>query len=158
MGRAAFQEPEFGCFDGELCLDILSRGFKLAFIADPLCVTRVHAESVSATAMSQEHREWFSGYEELLRYGPGVFTRLELSALVRRYRRVYLRRLLKLQLRSPAHAAMARRHWQALQRLGKAPSPLEYMEAVLDWPLTRLGLREPYPRAGAPPLSTASGS
>lgn len=139
-----FFREQFGSFDGELMLKILASGFKFAFVAEPLCTTRVHDSSVSSSLLLQEHRNWVSRFEELLRFGPQVFTPEAHAALLRHYRRSYFRLLLRMRLNFGSQAAVAERHVAAMRQLGQPPRLVQLFDAVADWPLTKVGLRRTY--------------
>lgn len=139
--RAPLFDGGFSGWDMDACLDLLTRGCKFAFVQESVCMTRVHAHSVSSTLLEREHMDLFQKYAELQRYGPRVFTPAEHNRLMQRYRRYYLRKLARWSLQGKVGMGIAAKHRKNLAELGFVPGPIELLDSLLDWPLGKLGLR-----------------
>ncbi len=77
---------------------------------------------------------------------------------IRQYRRVYLRKVLRWRVAAPR--SLYERHLAVVKDDDERALLWQFLDAVADWPLTRLGLRRPRPPApdsspGATPASDA---
>ena len=139
--RAPLFDGRFSGWDLDACLDLLTKGCKFAFVQDSLCMTRVHADSVSSTVLEREHMDLFQKYMQLELYGPRVFTPEEHARLMQRYRRYYLRKLARWSMQGQDGMGIAAKHRENLAQLGFKPGPIDMLDSLLDWPLGKLGLR-----------------
>lgn len=139
--RALLFDGRFSGWDMDACLDLLTNGCKFAFVQDSLCMTRVHAHSVSSTVLEREHMDLFQKYAQLQHYGPRVFTPKEHERLMQRYRRYYLRKLARWSMQGQDGMGIAAKHRENLAELGFRPGAIDMLDSLLDWPLGKLGLR-----------------
>lgn len=123
-------------FEAMLAAMIPSR---VGLINRELGFTRVHQSSVTSTVMLRQNTHFRDWLAALHRHGPSIFTDREFTALARRFRRHYLRRVLRWRLRHGPEAS--RPHLDALARHGVKPEALMLADAMLDWALTKAGLR-----------------
>lgn len=143
--RAALRERRTPWFDtGVLGADFegvlgMAMHGKVGLINQPLGWTRVHEASVTSTVMNKRNTHFQDWLLALHRYGPQVFEASAFKHLARRYRRYYVRRLLRWRLRDGEAAAAP--HAAALARHGVRLGAPVIADAVLDWAMTRAGLR-----------------
>lgn len=139
--RTPLFDGSFSGWDLDALLDLLSRGCKFAFVQDSLCMTRVHPGSVSSTVLERDRMDLFQKYVELHRYGARVFDGAVHQRLLLRYRRYYLRKLIRWSWQPPHGPKSVAKHRENLAALGQVPGPLELLDSMVDWPLGKLGLR-----------------
>jgi glycosyltransferase involved in cell wall biosynthesis len=139
QARTPLFDPGMVGADFEAVLALLPRG-KVGLINRPLGWTRVHEASVTSTVMSKRNTHFRDWLTALHRHGPGVFTAAEFTALARRFRRHYVRRLLRWRLRQGREAAAV--HAAALAAHGAAMTAPVIADALLDWALVQLGARQ----------------
>ncbi len=139
--RTPLFDGSFSGWDQDACIDLLTRGCKFAFVQESLCMTRVHADSVSSTVLERDRLDLFQRCLELQRYGPRVFAPEEQERLMRRYRRFYLRKLVRWSVGGIGGIDVAAKHWKNLAKLGVPPGPIEMLDSLVDWPLGLLGMR-----------------
>jgi len=139
--RAPLFDPSLTGADFEAMLAVML-GQRVGLINRELGWTRVHESSVTSTVMlkmNTHFRDWMTA---LHRHGPAVFSPAEFQGLTRQFNRHYLRRVLRWRLKSGPEAAIP--HLEALARYGVKPDPLAVADALLDWALTKAGLRPPW--------------
>lgn len=124
--------------DFEAVLGMALHG-KVGLINRPLGWTRVHEGSITSTVMIKRNTHFQDWLLALHRYGPRVFEADAFERLARRYHRYYVRRLLRWRLRDGAAAAAP--HTAALARHGVHLGAPVIADAVLDWAMTRAGMR-----------------
>ncbi|MBI1360389.1 MAG: glycosyltransferase [Alphaproteobacteria bacterium] len=136
--RKPFFEVNMTTNDTDACLDILRHG-DWGFVHEKLAVTRDHGGTDTNTLVKPlqldlgEHLVLMKRYAE---FGLGSKEGRRFFACFRRY---YLRRLLK--WRAAGQTERVARHLAMLNELGAAPSVLQFLDAVADWPWTKLALR-----------------
>lgn len=143
--------PEF--FDKRInSLDIdvalaTMRDAKVGYVHEPVVVTREHQESISARDFGDarlHHAEWLVLFK---RYGHLVLEEKEARQVERRFKRYYLRRMLRWQF-VDRNVDRVRRHLQRLEIAKAQPTLFDYLDAVLDWPVRKLGLRPHWDKFG----------
>lgn len=121
------------CYIAAVCR-VLSRGRRSAFVHKYLADTSRYAESgslVFTLAPKVKAVIW----EKLLfieRYGPAHLSNTEYLRVLRRFLRVFYRRILYWTISGSAHIAV--RDYRRLKARGHAPSTWDFIESVLVWP------------------------
>ncbi|MBY0564343.1 MAG: glycosyltransferase family 2 protein [Hyphomonadaceae bacterium] len=112
---------------------------KVGYVREPIAFTRRHPGAISA---SVHHRKRLHLAEWLIflhRYGKAGLGE-SAEALTRTFRRYYLRKLLRWALMD-LKAPIVREHADMLAGAGVAPRLVDFIDAVLDWPLVKFGVR-----------------
>lgn len=120
---------------------------KIGYVREPAVVTREHQNSISARDFGEarlHHAEWLVLFK---RYGHLVLDEKEAKQVERRFKRHYLRRMLRWQF-IEGNANRVRRHLQRLEIAQAKPTMLDYCDAVIDWPVRKLGLRPHWDKFG----------
>jgi glycosyltransferase involved in cell wall biosynthesis len=113
---------------------VLSRGGRAGFVHRHIADTTRYVGSGSlydtfgptVKAVLWEKLLWIE------RYGPAALSNIEYARVHRRFRRVFIRRLL--WWAATGSLAMARRDYKRLRARGHALSPWDFVEAVAVWP------------------------
>lgn len=116
----------------------------MGFVHADLAMTRLHVKNITSTALVLEERhtyEWLYFLEYYAPFGLGDDMAAEFSQL---YRRHYLRQLLKSRF-DVKRRQLYRLHMEGLERIGMRPSAANFLDALLDWPLVRMGRRRVWP-------------
>lgn len=135
--RPLFDERIVGAADTDACLSLL-RGCDWGYVHDELAITRDHPDTVSRTQVGK-WRLHASDYLKLLEnhaefaFGPEIG-----REWLRRYRRYYLRQM----LRWWKEREVFDKHIGALNDDASGPVLWQFLDAIADWPLARLGLRQ----------------
>jgi glycosyltransferase involved in cell wall biosynthesis len=134
-----FFDPRINSRDVDVGLDAMCRS-KVGYVHEPLVVTREHDASISARDMWETRIHYAEWLVLLSRYGPIALGEEETKRVARRFKRPYFRRMLRWRLLD-RQGARVRQHLERLDLARARPTPLDYGDAVLDWVLTRSGLR-----------------
>ncbi|WP_181705749.1 glycosyltransferase family A protein [Chthonobacter rhizosphaerae] len=134
-------------FDTDAAFRVLTLG-KFGFLQDELCLVRVQESSVSHLEMHPRRTHFIDWMLFLKTFGEAVFEPAEYKALLKAYRRYYLRRLVLWTMES-RKATVLKLHLSELARFNAAPRVLDWVDAALDLPLRRLSLRRKV-RSGHP--------
>lgn len=137
--RRPFFEEGMTADDTDACLDIFRRG-DWGFVHEMLATTRDHPGTDSNTLVKRMRLDTCEYLVLLERHAPFAFGPSEGRRWIRRYRHYYLRQLLRWRL--SGETKIYERHLQTLRRLRASSLMLDLAEAVIDWPLARLGLSE----------------
>jgi glycosyltransferase involved in cell wall biosynthesis len=136
--RRPFFDDALNAFDTDACLDLLRFG-DWGFVHEVLATTRDHPGTRSRTFVAETHINVSDHLHLLERYASFAFGAAQGQEVLRQYRRAYLRKVLRWRVSAPRdlydrHVAIIKRHdgralfWQ-------------FLDAIADWPLTRIGLR-----------------
>lgn len=129
---------------------VLSRGGRAGFVHRHIADTTRYAGSgslIDTFAPKVKAVLW----EKLLfieRYGPAALSNTEFRRVRRRFRRTFHRRLL--WWAATGSFAMALRDYKRLRARGQAPTPLDFVVAVADWPAYLFAKRVARPHAARP--------
>lgn len=143
-GRPFFDQ-KLTAFDLDATLRVLCES-DLGLVREDLAMTRLHPRNLSFQVLDQQKRHYFEWLYFLNRYGPVGLGRQEADAMIKLYRRQYLRRLIKWRLKGNRENSAL--HFKSLEKLGCRPTLWQFADALLDWPLARLRFRaswEGYP-------------
>jgi hypothetical protein len=125
--------------DVDVALHVMCKS-KVYYLHEGLVWTRQHDETISTQELWRERVYYAEWLVQLHRYGPKALGKDEAEQLARRFKRYYLRRMLKWRL-TDSDSGRVRRHLECLDLANARPTVSDYCDAVLDWPLVRLGLR-----------------
>lgn len=124
--------------DTDMCLDLLRHG-DWGFVHETLATTRDQPDSVTQTVTRPVRLDTVDYLTLLERYAQIGLGEETGRALTRKYRRYYLRQLLRWRFRS---RDIYDRHIAALEAVGPRPLRWQFADAIADWFLVRIGLRE----------------
>ncbi|MFZ4121892.1 MAG: glycosyltransferase family 2 protein [Caulobacterales bacterium] len=113
---------------------------KVGLAHETLGYTRIHEGTVTSDVIDKKQlhlAEWFAVLQEL---GPKAMPEAEFKELYRRFRRHYFRKLAMWRLR-PAAPGIVSDHLAQLNITRPDGTFLEYVDSLMDWPLTKVGLR-----------------
>jgi glycosyltransferase involved in cell wall biosynthesis len=144
--RKPFFDEALAAIDTDACLDLLRVG-DWGFVHEVLATTRDHPRTRSRTFVATTHTNDRDHLVMLERYAPYAFGAEAGWRVVRQYRRAYTRKILRWRLTTPR--SLYEPHLAVIRRRDRRPLFWQFLEAVADWPLTRLGLRRPVPSDGA---------
>lgn len=150
--RRPFLDPLMAANDTDALLDLMRHG-DWGFVHQNLAVTRDHDGADTVTTVRRYRLDLCEHLILLERHAEFAFGRKAGWDLVRRYRRYYLRQLIKWRMRGE-HEVFAR-HMRALGDLLAADVGPSIVDAALDWPLIQAGLRKPW--EGYPFSASATG-
>lgn len=136
--RAPFFDEGLAACDTDVFLDLLRTG-DLGFVHDVLATTRDHSRTYSQTVINNLKMHQCEHLILLERHASSAFGPEEGRNWSTRYRRYYFRQLVKLGIRGPRNVFM--KHIASLRRSGTRPLAFQLLDALLDWPLARVGLR-----------------
>jgi hypothetical protein len=105
-----------------------------------LAMTRLHADSVTTRVLDGEKRQYYEWLVLLQRYASAGLGDRGANAYLVSYRRRYLRQLVK--WRFGGRRDLFTLHLGSLASLRMAPTFGHFADALLDWPLVRVGARE----------------
>jgi glycosyltransferase involved in cell wall biosynthesis len=135
-----YQPPLRGGFDMEAMLHLLTMS-KFGFVHESLGFTRVHDESITTTQFGPATRSYTSDcLQFLMAVGEKAFG-ADYRAQLMRFRRYYVRRILLWRLKDGKKSDLAL-HFDALKSAGWTWGPALLADAMVDWVLYRLGLRQ----------------
>jgi glycosyltransferase involved in cell wall biosynthesis len=136
--RKTFFETTLLHSDTEMCLDLLRHG-DWGFVHETLATTRDQCDSVTRTVSIPARLATVDYLVMMERYATHGLGEKQGRALTRKYRRYYLRQLLRWRFRAPH---IYDRHVAVLSAAGTGgPFFWQFADAVADWPFCRLGLR-----------------
>jgi glycosyltransferase involved in cell wall biosynthesis len=136
--RHPFLEADMAANDTDAVLDLLRNG-DWGFVHERLATTREHPDSDTSTfvkPLKMDLCEHLALLERHAEYGLG---KVAGRRMTRTYRRYYLRLLMRWRVRGEGDRVQ--RHIAALRGFKVGLSPLSFLDAIVDWPLARLGLR-----------------
>jgi len=127
--------------DTDAALRVLTE-WKMGFVHEHLAFTRVHDTTVTELEVSPLKLHLFDWYLFLHRYAEAAFGREDGKAMLARYRRHYLRRLINIRRNDPNGAAIWNVHKQRMDRLKRRFRSTDFVSATLDRGLIRAGMRD----------------
>lgn len=138
-GREFYAEDTAGS-DYDAVLAVLAAS-DLGVVHGPVSLTRLHG--LSETSTTQERwrftdLEWFLA---MSRHGPAVYSKPEWADLFGRYKRRYLRRMLKWSVSRQGREVVAR-HLAIMRGRGLSISFWDWVNALIDGVPVKLGLKE----------------
>lgn len=126
--------------DVDVALYIMCRA-KVAYLHEGLVWTREHPETVTTRELWRDRVNYAEWLVQLHRYGSKAMSREEVERLARRFKRYYYRQMLIWRL-TDGDDKRLRQHLERLDLARARPTLLDYCDALVDWPLKRLGLRQ----------------
>lgn len=114
---------------------------KIGYLHEPLVFTREHGETETTREMNQAKLHYAEWLVMLDRYGALALGEKEARLLGRRFKRYYFRRLLRWRY-VDGNIDLVRRHLERLDIADARPTLADYVDAMADWPLKALGLRQ----------------
>jgi glycosyltransferase involved in cell wall biosynthesis len=132
--------------DTDVALAVMLRG-KIGYVHEPSVITRQHDESISARDLAEARLHYADLVVMLARHGRKALGPAEARAVARRLKRYYFRRMLRWGIVERNHERV-RRHVERLSIADAAPTILDYADAVVDWPLRKLGVRPHWDKFG----------
>jgi glycosyltransferase involved in cell wall biosynthesis len=135
-----YQPPLRGGFDMEAMLHLLTMS-KFGFVHENLGFTRVHEQAISTVQFGPATR---SHTRDALRYLIAVGEKAfgaDYGRQLMRFRRYYVRRILLWRVKGSSNSDLSL-HFAALQSAGWKWGPALLADAIVDWVLYRLGLRQ----------------
>jgi glycosyltransferase involved in cell wall biosynthesis len=135
--RSPFFDEGLIANDTDTCLHLLHTG-DWGFVHEVLAMTRDHpgAYSHAVTRMRLHQCDYLA---LLMRHAEYAFGPVEGQRWIRKYRRYYLRQVLRWRMGDTR--AVYDRHVRAIKHFGMRPIAWQFLDAVADWPLVRVGLR-----------------
>ncbi|MES1156700.1 MAG: glycosyltransferase [Alphaproteobacteria bacterium] len=110
----------------------------LGMVHADLATTRIHEGSVTSVATHKQRRYQYEWFYLLERFAPQAFEPDEARAIIKLYRRGYLRRLLRGRI---VENDIYRLHREGLDRLGVKLDFADFVDALTDYVHVRLGRR-----------------
>ena len=127
--------------DTDAALRVLTK-WKMGFVREHLAFTRVHDTTVTELEVSPLKLHLFDWYLFLHRYSKIAFGPAKGKAMMRRYRRHYLRRLMNLRRHDENGEKIWNAHALRLERLETKFRSGDYVSATVDKAMIRAGLRD----------------
>lgn len=127
--------------DTDAALRVLTE-WKMGFVHEHLAFTRVHDTTVTELEVSPLKLHLFDWYLFLHRYAEIALGQEDGKAMIARYRRHYLRRLINLRRNDRDGEKIWETHMQRLGRLNTRFRSGDYVSATLDKAMIRVGIRE----------------
>lgn len=137
--RAPAYFEDFNTNDVDFALAVMCEA-KIGYVQEPQVSTRVHEATITSREMGDARMHYAEWLIMLERYGPRSLGAEETKALARRFKRHYLRRMLRWRF-VDRNLDLVRRHLKLLDVDHIRPGFTEYVDAVIDWPLKAVGLR-----------------
>jgi glycosyltransferase involved in cell wall biosynthesis len=135
--RTPFFDEGLIANDTDTCFHLLRSG-DWGFVHQVLATTRNHPGTYSqAVARLRMHQCDYLAL--LMRHAEFAFGPVEGRRWIRRYRRYYLRQVLRWRIGDTR--AIYDRHVSAIKHFGVRSIAWQFLDAVADWPLVRVGLR-----------------
>lgn len=135
-----FAPPLAGGMDVDTVIGLIAMS-KFGFVHKSLAFTRVHEESETSRNFAPETRSLTRDAAYLLtRYGPDALGD-DFRRYLLQYRRYFVRRIIESR-RAGLDDRQFGLHRQALERAGWSWGPGLMLDAIIDWGLVRLGLRQ----------------
>ncbi len=145
--REPFYDLDFHGIDTEAAFFMLQHG-DWGVTTDILAWTRIHEGTESHNVMHALGTHFVDWLRYVARYGNWAMDPEDFAAHRRAFRRYYLRRLLRWRLKG-GDRTKVEHHLRAMAQIDAAATPLDFMDALADFALKRIGLRAPV-RAGFP--------
>jgi glycosyltransferase involved in cell wall biosynthesis len=142
--RQTFFDRRILSFDTEALFFLLScDGSRMAFIHEPLGYSGGHPGSMTEMEVKPLHSDFFDWYFLIQHYGRLALTQQELALYEKAFRRHYFGKLLTWRWR---HRNVKAFNWHLaeLKAHGWMPSVHDYVDAVADYALRKLGFRQPW--------------
>ncbi|MFN3746758.1 MAG: glycosyltransferase family A protein [Hyphomicrobiaceae bacterium] len=139
-GRPFFDEA-LTAFDLDATFRALCRS-DMGLVRADLAMTRLHPGTITSQVLDRERRHYYEWLYFLQRYGAVGLGQREAEAIIKRYRRQYLRLLIKWYLKG--NREMPVQHLKNMAKLGIRPNHLQFADALLDWLLVKLRARTPW--------------
>jgi glycosyltransferase involved in cell wall biosynthesis len=136
--RDPFLEAGMAANDTDAVLDLLHNG-DWGFVHERLATTREHPDSDTSTFVKPFWMDFCEHLALLERYAEYGLGKSAGQKMIRTYRRFYVRLLMRWTIKGERDRVQ--RHLAALRAFKVKLSPLSFADAIVDWPLTRLGLR-----------------
>ena len=135
--RSPFFDEALFANDTDTCLHLLHSG-DWGFVHEVLAMTRDHpgTDSQAVTRMRMHQCDYLA---LLMRHAEFAFGPMEGRRWIRKYRRYYLRQVLRWRMGETR--AIHDRHVRAIKHFGVRPIAWQFLDAIADWPLVRVGLR-----------------
>lgn len=109
-----------------------------AYVHEPLVVTRLHEDTVTAREVAPNHMKMWSELQLIDRWGPRAFdNRAGYIRCRRRHLRFYYRHLVLWHVRK--RTTLLAQHLERLRGADALPKPIDYLTAVAEWPLLKAG-------------------
>jgi glycosyltransferase involved in cell wall biosynthesis len=137
--RRPFFQEGLTADDSDACLDMFRRG-DWGFVHETLATTRDHSDTDSNTRVKRLRLDACERLVLLERHAAFAFGDREGRRQVTRYRRYYMRQLVRWWLRGEREVVEC--HLETLRRFCPGPLTLQIADALANWPLARLGLSE----------------
>ena len=135
--RTPFFDEDLVANDTDACLRLLRHG-DWGFVHNVLATTRDHPDTQSQAIVKAGMHQ--CEYLVLLeRHAEFAFGKVEGRRWVQKYRRYYLRQLLRSRIKGASD--IYGRHVTLIRRSGLRSMGWQFLDAIADWPLARLGLR-----------------
>lgn len=140
--------PDRPFFDEALIAYDLDATFRVLCESDmgmvrvDLAMTRLHQDTITSQVLDRERRHYYEWLYFLQRYAPVGLGQEEADAILRKYRRQYLRLLVKWYLKGDRERPV--QHLEGMAKLGIRPRTLEFADALLDWLLVKFNVRTPW--------------
>jgi len=138
--KPEFYDSKLNSNDVDAALWSMCRS-KIGYRREPLVFTREHSETTTTREMNQAKMHFAEWLIMLDRYGAASLGAKEARLLGRRFKRYYFRRLLRWQY-IDGKTDLVRRHLERLDMAQARPTLADYVDAVIDWPLKAVGLRQ----------------
>ena len=138
--RPLYQPPLPGGYDMDAMLQLLTMS-KFGFVHKSLGFTRVHEQSTTNTKFGAATRSYTRDCLHFLTtvgqkaFGPNYHKQLM------SFRRYYVRRILTWRLKGSSNADLSL-HFEALRKAGWTWGPALLADAIADWLLFKLGIRQ----------------
>ncbi|PSH68121.1 hypothetical protein CU102_14415 [Phyllobacterium brassicacearum] len=130
---------EGGAFDMDTVFDLLTRS-KFGFIHETLGFTRAHSNSVSNLVYGEKsHSNTRDHFDLFLKYGP-VALGSDYDKQLTRFRRIYVRQIL-MWWREDRQGVQLGSHFRALERAGRPFGISLIADAIADWVLRKIHIR-----------------
>ncbi|MEL7128152.1 MAG: glycosyltransferase family 2 protein [Pseudomonadota bacterium] len=127
--------------DTDAALRVLTH-LKMGFVHEHLAFTRVHDATVTQLEASPLRKYLFDWYLFLARYGEAAFGAEGGRQMKQRYRRHYLRRLVRSRREDARGDDIWAFHKASMERIGEPFGPADYLHAALDRGMIKAGMRD----------------
>ena len=108
------------------------------YVHEPLVVTRLHEDTVTSREVVPNHIKMWSELQLIDRWGPAAFEgHAGYMRCRRRHLRFYYRYLLL--WRTLKRTALLNQHLDRLRAADALPTPIDYLAALAEWPLLKVG-------------------
>jgi glycosyltransferase involved in cell wall biosynthesis len=136
-----FFNESLTAFDLDATLRVLCRS-DMGMVRADLAMTRLHPQNHTSQVLNHEKRHYCDWLYFLNRYASVGLGRQVADAMLKKYRRQYLRQLIKWRIMGDRERPV--QHLESLAKLGIRPNALQFADALLDWLLVKLRVRTPW--------------